>query len=250
MLLKNKTAIITGCNKGIGLATLKIFAQNGANIFACARNYSESFEEECNLLSAQNNVSIMPIYFDLSSSEELKEGVKQIVSKKSPIDILINNAGVIHTALFQMTSMDKFEELMNINFFSHMRLTQYISKIMVKQNSGVIVNVSSSAAIDCNVGRIAYTASKAAVISASKVLAKELGDYNIRVNAIAPGLTQTDMMENSTPKDILFSTLQQTSLKRVGETNEIANAILFLSSNMSSYLTGQVIRVDGGMYNG
>ena len=169
------------------------------------------------------------------------------MSAKQSIDVLVNNAGIIFTALFQMTSANKIKEVFDINFFSPMILTQNISRIMARQKSGSIINVSSSTAIEGNEGFTAYAASKAALICSTKVMAKELGAYNIRVNAIAPGLTETDMMRGSTPDNVLANTLQRTCLKRVGRPEEIANAVLFLSCDLSSYMTGQVLRIDGGM---
>ena len=169
------------------------------------------------------------------------------MSAKEPVDVLVNNAGIIHTASFQMTPVDKMKEVFEINFFSQMVLTQYITRIMTRQKSGSIINISSSAAIEGNEGRTAYASSKAAMICSTKVMAIELGEYNIRVNAIAPGLTRTDMMRGSTPENVLEDTLKRTCMKRVGRPEEIANVVLFLSSDLSSYMTGQVLRVDGGM---
>ncbi len=247
MLLKGKTAIVTGCNRGIGKAILKVFAKNGANIWACVREQDDGFTDYIENLTKDTGVTISPLYFDLAYVEQVKVGVKTIMSAKQSVDILVNNAGIIHTSLFQMTPVDKMKEVFEINFFSQMLLTQYISKIMTRQKSGSIVNISSSAAIEGNEGRTAYGASKAAMICSTKVMAKELAQHNIRVNAIAPGLTETDMMRESTPEDALETTLQRTCMKRVGRPEEIANAVLFLSSELSTYITGQVLRVDGGM---
>ncbi len=247
MLIKGKTAVITGCNRGIGKALLEVFAKNGANVWACVRKPDVDFTEYIKGLVAEIGVKIKPVYFDLQDSEQIKEGVKTIRSAKEPIDILVNNAGVIHTSLFQMTSIDKMREMFELNLFSQMLLTQQISKIMMRQKSGSIINLSSSAAIEANEGRTAYAASKSALITSTQVLSKELAGCGIRVNAIAPGLTQTDMMVESTPEDILANTLQRISMKRVGRPEEIANTALFLASDLSSYMTGQVLRVDGGM---
>jgi 3-oxoacyl-[acyl-carrier protein] reductase len=247
VLIKGKTAVITGCNRGIGKALLEVFAKNGANVWACVRKPDVDFTEYIKGLVAETGVKIRPVYFDLQDSEQIKEGVKTIRSAKEPIDILVNNAGVIHTSLFQMTSIDKMREMFELNLFSQMLLTQQISKIMMRQKSGSIINLSSSAAIEANEGRTAYAASKSAMITSTQVLSKELAGCGIRVNAIAPGLTQTDMMVESTPEDILANTLQRVSMRRVGRPEEIAKTALFLASDLSSYMTGQVLRVDGGM---
>lgn len=247
LMLKGKTAVITGCNRGIGKATMKVFAENGANIWACVRKNGEDFQEYISDLVKKTGVTITPLFFDLADTEQLKAGAKTILAAKQSVDILVNNAGIIYTALFQMTPIDKMKEVFEINFFSQMLFTQNISRIMTRPKNGSIINISSSAAIECNAGRTAYAASKAAIICATKVMAKELAVYNIRVNAIAPGLTETDMMRDSTPEDVLTNTLERTCLKRVGRPEEIANVALFLASDMSSYMTGQVLRVDGGM---
>ena len=247
MLLKGKTAVLTGCNRGIGKAMLDVFARNGAEIWACVRKPDDSFTDYIEVLAKETGVTISPVYFDFADDEKVKEGEKIIRSAKQSVDILVNNAGIIYTALFMMTPPDKMKEIFEINYFSQMLLTQYIARIMTRQKSGSIINISSSAAIEGNEGRTAYAASKAAMLSSTKVLARELSTYNIRVNAIAPGLTQTDMMVESTPEDALENTLQRICMKRVGRPEEIANAALFLSSDLSSYMTGQVLRVDGGM---
>ncbi|HJN05620.1 MAG TPA: SDR family oxidoreductase [Bacteroidales bacterium] len=247
LLLKNKNTVITGCNRGIGKEIVRVFAENGANIWACVRRESGTFSKYINNLEQKHSVSINPVYFDLSDEEQIKTGVKTIKETKEPVDILVNNAGVIFTALFQMTSMQKLKEMFEINYFSQMLLTQYISRIMMRQKSGSIINISSSAALEGNEGRTGYASAKAAMITSTKVLAKELAPYNIRVNAVAPGLTQTEMMESSTPEDALKETLNRICMKRVGQPEEIANSVLFLASDLSSYMTSQVLRVDGGM---
>jgi len=245
-LLDGKNAIVTGCARGIGKSIVEILAQNGANIWACARKHSEEFENYLRILSENNNVEIKPIYFDLSDKDQMKLAVKTIMNEKKTVDILVNNAGITYNALFQMSSIDKIHEVMDVNFISPFLFTQYIVKLMLKNKSGSIVNISSSAAIDGNSGRAIYGASKAALLCATKSLAAELGDQGIRANVIAPGITNTDMLSSMTV-DVINQTIMNTDMKRSGEPNDIANAVLFLASDLSSYITGQVIRVDGGM---
>lgn len=246
-LLEGRTALITGCNRGIGRSMLEVFARNGAHVWACARKPDENFSRHIETLSKEAGVTISPLYFDLADVAQVKEAGKTIAAAKPPIDILVNNAAAIHVALFAMTPIEKMREMFETNFFSQMQLTQYVVKGMMRQKRGSIVNISSSAAIEGNEGRSAYASSKAALIASTKVLSKELAAFNIRVNAIAPGLTETDMMTGSTPEDALGATLQRTCLRRVGRPEEIANAALFLASDLSSYMTGQTMRVDGGM---
>jgi|TARA_B100001964_G_scaffold242099_1_gene316031 3-oxoacyl-[acyl-carrier protein] reductase len=246
-MLKGKNAVITGCNRGIGKSILEVFAQNGAHIWACLRKKDTEFLNFIESLSDKNNVLIQPIYFDLSNYDELKNAALEINNDSKPVDILVNNAGIIHVSLFQMTPINKIKENFDVNFFSQMFFTQYLVKGMIKNKKGSIVNISSSSAIEANIGRIAYAASKSSLITASKVIANELGKFNIRVNAIAPGLTDTDMMKNSTSIPVLNETIKRIPLGRIAKPLEIANVVLFLSSDLSSYITGQVLRVDGGM---
>ena len=246
MLLKNKNAIITGCNRGIGKAILESFAANGADLFACVRKETDEFSKFIKELSEKHSVTISPIYFDSSNIEEIKSAVKQIMSAKKPIDALVNNAGITYNALFQMSTMDKLKEVFDINFISPFIFTQYISKLMVRQKSGSIINISSTAGIDGNPGKSVYGASKAAIICMTKAIAAELGEHGIRANSIAPGMTDTDML-SSMSADIISGSLQTSDIKRVGKPSEIADTAVFLASDHSAYITGQVIRVDGGL---
>jgi len=247
MLLDNKTVVLTGSNRGIGKKILEVFSLNGAKVFACVRENNDSFKSYVDQLEKKTKNQIIIIKLDLSNEEEIKNAANEIILSKVPIDILINNAGIIHNSIFQMTSIKKFKEIFDINFFTQVLFTQYILKSMVKNKKGSIVNISSTSGIDSNAGRSAYSASKAALISQSKALSRELGIHNIRVNTIAPGLTDTDMMKDNTAKNVIENVLENVSLKRLADPEEIANAVLLLSSDLSSYITGQTIRVDGGM---
>lgn len=246
MLLRDKTAIITGSSRGIGKSILKTFAQNGSNIWTCSRKPTEEFENEIAELSKNYGVTITPLYFDLGNQEQVKEAMKKLFSSKQKIDILVNNAGMTSpNALFLMSSIDMMREVFEVNFFSQMLITQYIVRLMVKYKTGSIVNVASIAGIDGNPGQLEYVSSKAAIIGATKKLADELAEHNIRVNAVAPGIIQTDMIDRMS-EEVLQKNLLQTNMKRLGQPNEVAEAVLFFASDMSSFITGQVLRVDGG----
>ena len=247
MLLQNKTAVITGCNRGIGKKILEVFSSNGAMIFACVRDVDDKFKSYIDNLKKKFNNEIIPIQFDLDNESQIKEAANTILSSKNSIDILINNAATIHTAMFQMTSIKKLKEIFETNFFAQTIFTQYILKSMVKKKSGSILYISSSSALDGNEGRSAYSSTKSAIIAQAKVLSREIGIHNIRVNILAPGLTNTDMMTENSSKEIIINIASNTSLKRIADPKEIANVALLISSDLASYITGQVIRVDGGM---
>ena len=247
MLLQNKTAVVTGCNRGIGKEVLETFSSHKATIFACTRNINSEFTNLINQLKKKFNNEIIPVKFDLNNEDQIKDAANLILQSGKKIDILVNNAAIIHSSLFQMTPIKKLKEIFETNFFSQTLFTQYILKSMIKKKGGSIIGISSSSALDGNEGRSAYSSTKAAMIAQAKTLSREFGVHNIRVNIIAPGLVDTDMMKNNTPENILKDLIPRISLKRIGIPNEIASVVLFLASDLSSYMTGQVIRVDGGM---
>jgi len=245
-LLKHKNIVITGCLKGIGRTTLEEFANNKANIFACVQYPDLEFIDFIEKLSIDNGIWIKPIYFDLSNNDAIKDGMKQILSSKIQIDGLVNIAGMVHNGLFHMTTIEKMKEVFDIDFFSQMLITQYISKIMMKYKTGSIINISSITGIDGNSGQLAYSAAKAALIGATKTLSIELGQYNIRVNAVAPGVILTEMTKEL-PEDKFNLLVEKTKIPRAGNPEEVANVLLYLVSDMSAYVTGQIIRIDGGI---
>lgn len=245
-LLQGKVAVVTGANRGIGKAILEVFASNGADVFACARSESEIFLKTIEKLENDNKVIIKPVYFDLQDEEQVKNAARFIIGEKRPIDILVNNAGVASGSFFQMTKMQDASEVMKINFFSQILFSQNISRYMAKRKSGSIINVGSTAGLIGDIGTISYGASKAALMYATKTMAAELGRQNIRVNAIAPNITKTDMFDQMDEK-ARAKAIESTALGRAAEVNEIANVVLFLASDLASYVTAQVIRVDGGL---
>ena len=243
--LKGKNAIVTGANRGIGKSIIKKFAQGGVNVWACARKPGEEFEEYCKKLSKDNHIFVKPVYFDLVSGEEIKNGVKQIMAEKLNIDILVNNAGVPYSGLMTMTPISKLREIFEINYFSQILIMQLIAKRMIKQKSGCITNIASVGGIEARPGYLAYGSGKAALIWATRAIAKELAEYNIRVNAIAPGLTDTDMTADKDNNEAV-SVIERTPLKRMATPNEIADAVAFISSDEASFITGHILVVDGG----
>jgi 3-oxoacyl-[acyl-carrier protein] reductase len=168
------------------------------------------------------------------------------MSERRSINVLVNNAGITHNALFHMTAEAALREQFEVNFFSVFLFTQYISKFMTKQKSGSIINVASTAGEDGNPGKSAYGASKAAIIAMTKSIAAELGEFGVRANCIAPGVTETDMLA-TLPSTVLEEAKNSADLRRVGLPSEIADTAVFLASDLSSYVTGQTIRVDGGL---
>jgi len=245
-LLFNKTVLITGSNRGIGKSIVEIFALNGANIWACARKETLEFQDFISNISIKYRVSVRALYFDLTNENEIKESLKILVTEKCKIDVLINNAGIAHGSFLQMTSIKTIKDVFEINFFSQLLIIQFVSKLMMKQKSGSIVNLASVAGLDSYPGYSAYGSSKAALIYATKTLAKEFAPYNIRINAIAPGLTETEMATQMEEK-AKGTMVNDSAMKRLAKPEEIANMALFLASDLSSFVNGQVMRVDGGM---
>lgn len=239
-LLNGKVAVITGCNKGIGKAILESYAANGADIFACVRKANNEFLESAKQISEKYAVNVMPIYADLRNADEIKDAVKQIRESKKRVDILVNNAGTGYNALFQMSPLEKLKEVFDVNFIAPFLFTQYITKLMVNQRSGNIINIASTAGTDVNPGQAIYGSSKAALIHLTNVIACELREFGIRANSIAPGMTDTDMLK-------CLPTEVYTNRNEIAKPSEIANTALFLASDLSAHITGQLIRVNGGL---
>lgn len=246
-ILKSKTAFITGCNRGIGKEIITLFAQEGANIIACIRKENPEFSTYIQKLSSKANVSIELLYFDMLDEENIKSAISPLIKSKTKIDILVNNAGIATGSLLQMTSMNKLKEVFQINFFSQVLITQLISKLMIREKNGSIINMGSIAGLENFAGYTAYGSSKAAMMFFTKTIARELSSYHIKVNAIAPGLTDTDMAEQMDEK-AAAKMIERSGLKRLAKPQEIAELALFLASDKSSFITGQIIRIDGGIY--
>ncbi len=245
-MLQGKTAVVTGCSKGIGKETMRVFAKNRCNIFACAHKKTDEFETEIQELQEKHQVSITPIYFDMADNDAVKAAAREIQKAKKQIDILVNIAGIARDAFFQMVTMGQLQETFQVNFFSQILFSQYMVKLMRKSKKGSVIFTSSMMAMDGNKGQLSYSASKAAIIAATKTMAEELGPEGIRVNAVAPGVIKTPMTD-AVETEIIQGMWKRSKLQRIGNAEEVANLIMFLASDLSDYITGQVIRIDGGI---
>jgi len=245
-LLHNKVAIITGANRGIGKSIVETFAENGATIIACVRTLNSDTESWMKSVEERFNVPVTPVLVDLSDDESVKDLVKKIILISKKVDILVNNAGIASGALFQMTTISELRKVFEINFFSQIVISQGISRVMSRNKSGSIINLASTSAFIADPGTLAYGSSKSAFARATKSMATELGPMGIRVNALAPSVTKTDMFDQMSA-DARDSLIESSALKRCAEPQDIANVALFLASDLSLYVTGQVIRVDGGI---
>ena len=237
---------MTGCSRGIGRAILDAFAREGANVFALVRREDEAFSRHCTDLEGKYGVAVTPVYADLSQEEQIQTAAKQVLAEKKPVDILVNNAGIANPLkMFTMVPMQQAREAFEVNVFAGLRLSQLLGRGMVRKRRGSIIFLSSSAAFDGG-ANVEYSASKAAVIGMARRLAIELGGSGIRVNVLAPGLTDTDM-GNSMSKEDEAVAVSRNIFGRKAEPEEIADAALFLASDLSRFVTGQVLRVDGGL---
>lgn len=245
--MEEKWVFVTGSNRGIGAKILRKFVENGYHAYAHARKYSEEFESQTAALREASGMEIVPVYFELTDSEAMKTEMQKLIRGKKRIDVLVNNAGVIHSGLFQMTEIKTVREVFDVNLFAVMELTQWALKMMIRKKKGSIVNLSSVGGLDLGMGMCAYGVSKAAVAAFTKTLASELGYYGIRVNAVAPGFVDTQMgqaEEVKAERELLES--RKGAFSRLAQPEEIANTVYFLASDESSYVNGQVLRIDGG----
>ena len=245
-MLKNKNAVVTGATRGIGREIAFTLAENGANV---AINYRGVDTEVPSL----DGCPILPLTsdkmyskFDISDEEEVKNFIAESKKQLGSIDILINNAGITKDGLLMRMKEKDFSDVLDVNLKGTFITTREAASIMMKQRHGKIINISSVVGVIGNAGQCNYAASKAGVIGFSKSVARELASRNITVNVVAPGFINTDMT-GVLPEKVKESMLQGIPLKRIGEPKDIANAVLFLASDLSNYITGQVINVDGGM---
>ena len=244
-LLEGKTAIITGGSRGIGKAIVEVFVKQGANV---AFTYSSS-SEAAKIIESElstSNVKVKSYKSDASNFEEAQELAAAVLEEFGSIDILINNAGITKDNLLMRMSEEDFDRVIQVNLKSVFNMTKAVQRTMLKQRKGSIINMSSVIGVKGNAGQSNYAASKAGILGFTKSMAIELGSRNIRSNAIAPGFIVTEMTDQL-GEDTIKQYFEAIPLKRGGAPEEIANTCVFLGSDMSSYITGQVLNVDGGM---
>ena len=244
-LLKGKTAIITGASRGIGKGIAKEFALNGANVaftFSKSVELAKEFEKELTSLG----VKAVAYQSDAANYNDSIELVEKIIKDFDSIDILVNNAGITRDNLLMRMQEEDFNQVIKVNLNSVFNMTKAVQKIMLKQRSGSIINMSSVVGVKGNAGQSNYAASKAGIIGFSKSIALELGSRNIRCNVIAPGFIETEMTKKLDEK-IIENWRNSIPLKRGGTPVDVANACVWLASDMSSYVTGQVLNIDGGL---
>ena len=244
-MLKDKNIIVTGATRGIGKEIALTLAQNGANIAINYRNYNEEVEELINSIK-EFGVDAIAVKCDVSKSDEVDNFISEVKNHFSSIDVLVNNAGITKDGLLLRMKDEDFNSVLDVNLKGTFNTTKSISPIMIKQKHGKIINISSVVGIVGNAGQCNYAASKAGVIGFSKSVARELASRNINVNVVAPGYIDTDMTK-SLPDKVKDEILKSIPMKKMGNPKEVANLVLFLSSSLSDYITGQVLNVDGGM---
>jgi len=244
-LLEGKTALITGASKGIGRAIALRFAQHGANVaftYLSSVEQGQKLEEELRALG----VDALGLRSDASDAEQAEACIQQVVDRFGRLDVLVNNAGITKDNLLLRMSADDFDRVQKVNLYSVFNTTKAALKTLMKQRSGSIVNISSVVGVKGNAGQANYAASKAGIIGFTKSTALELGSRNIRCNAIAPGFIETEMTAVLDPKTV-DGWKEGIPLKRGGTPEEVADACVFFGSDLSTYVTGQVLNVCGGM---
>ncbi len=244
-LLEGKTALITGASKGIGRKIAEKFAEQGANVaftYLSSVEKGQALEQELQIFGTK----IKGYRSDASKFGEAEQLINDIVADFGTLDVIVNNAGITKDGLLMRMSEENWDDVINVNLKSVFNVCKAASKVMMKARKGSIINMSSVVGVQGNAGQANYAASKAGIIGFSKSLAKELGSRNIRTNVVAPGFIRTEMTEVLDPKAVK-GWEEGIPLKRVGETEDVANVCVFLASDMSAYVTGQVLSVCGGL---
>lgn len=244
--MDGRTVFVTGGNGGIGKAIIEKFAEHGYHIVANARRDTAELDELLMRLQKKHGIKTDKAIFDVTDSSAMKSEIQRLRKAKIEIGTLVNCAGVAGGNLLAITPMREIRQIFDVNLFSYMELAQMLIKPMIRKKQGNIVNIASFEGINLYPGNSAYGVSKAAVIAWTKVLAKEVGDFGIRVNAVAPGFVDTAMARNTEEQE-RDKMMANSAFKRLAEPKEIADAVYFLASDNASFITGEVIRADGGM---
>ncbi len=245
MLLKNKKALVTGSSRGIGRKIVEVFLANGAEVWGLCSKPSAA-KTELEEFAAAHGVKFHEICADAGNTAQLTEVVKAALEESSGFDVLVNNAGITRDGLSFRMKMEDWQSVLDVNLTAPFVISQIISNDMIHKKSGSIVNMTSIVGVRGGAGQVNYSASKAGLIGYTKSLAKEVGSRGVRVNAIAPGYIETDMTKAVNEK-AREAWLTMIPLKRAGQPEDVANAALFFASDLSIYVTGQVLGVDGGM---
>lgn len=245
MLLSGKKILVTGSSRGIGKAIAEKFLSEGACVWGICTKPSEN-KTALEEVASANGVSFTEMYADASDAEQWTAVIKSALEASGGFDVLVNNAGITKDGLSFRMKKDDWDKVLNVNLTSAFMACQIIANDMIRKRCGSIINMSSIVGIHGQGGQVNYSASKAGLIGLTKSLAKETGSRGVRVNAIAPGFIETDMTA-VLPEQLKASMLESVPLKRAGKPEDIANTALFLASDLSTYVTGQVIGVDGGM---
>ena len=245
-MFQNRKAIITGASKGIGKAIAFNLAKNGCDLLLISRTKSD-LEKVKNEILNNHKVHIACYELDISNFESVKKNLKKIIDKEFTIDILINNAGITQDNIIARMTIDEWNKVIQTNLTGYFNCCRHIIRHMIKNKYGRIINISSIIGSNGNIGQINYSASKAGLVGLTKSLSKEVGSRNITVNSVAPGFIKTDMTQDlhDSNKDKF---LKDISLKRFGEVEDVAHLVSFLASDKASYITGQTINIDGGIY--
>jgi 3-oxoacyl-[acyl-carrier protein] reductase len=246
MLLQDKVAFITGAARGIGFAIAERFAQHGARVFLTGRDAAALDAARARIAAGAPAATLDTIVLDVTDPDNVREAFQRVFKEARRLDVLVSNAGVMDDALIGMVTPAQIERNFQTNTYGALYAAQYASRLMARNKSGSIINIASIMGVQGNAGQSVYAGSKAALVGITKSLAKELGPQNIRVNAIAPGLIDTDLVADVSPEK-LAARRAAIALGRVGDPGEVADAALFLASGLSTYVTGQVLGVDGGM---
>ena len=244
--LENKIVVVTGGTRGIGLEVVRSFAKEKAKVILFGSK-KESVDKAIDTLN-EEGIKVEGYFPNLNSYEEIEEVIKKVITKYGQIDVLINNAGISANKKIEDTTSEDFKSIMDLNVNAMFNVTKAVVPYMKEQKEGVILNTSSMVSIYGQPSGVGYPASKFAVNGLTKSLARELAPFNIRVNAVAPGIINTDMVANL-PKEMIEPLIKTIPLGRIGEPKDIANALLFLASPMASYITGVILQVDGAARN-